>query len=210
MRVRSAWELPEPAAVLIAALAVVLAAARGTAQRAPFPAFPLGLAVAAERGAPVVSEAWIDERVAHANALFAPAGVSFVVGARRALDARFAHLETRADRHALGAELAGDVINVFLVASLRDVDDPAQMRRGVHWRPVEPAGAHFVVVSSIAGPDVLAHELGHFFGNPHSPVRNDIMSYEHDEGVTPFFEPHELTRIRQHARRFRARGEIRE
>jgi hypothetical protein len=184
--------------------------ARGQAQRAPFPPFPLGLAVAEEGGAAVVSEAWIAERVAHANAIFAPSGVSFVVSARRALDARWAHLETRADRHALGAELAPRVVNVFVVASLRDVDDPTQLRRGVHWRPVEPEGAHFVVVSSIAGPDVLAHELGHFFGNPHSPVRNDIMSYEHDEGVAPFFEPHELTRIRQHARRFRARGEIRE
>lgn len=189
------------------ALASLVTAGAARAQDA-FPVFPLAIAVATLDGAPVVDDAWIDTEVAQANAIFAPSGVSFEVRSRRALEARFAALETRADRHALGAELAAGMISVFVVGSLRDVDDPSQLRRGVHWRPAGMPGAHFVVVSRVAGPDVLAHELGHFFGNPHSDVPNDVMSYQRD-GTTPaFFERHEIVRIRRHARRFRARGEI--
>lgn len=188
--------------------ALVLVVATGAEAQATFPVFPLALAVATDAGAPVVDEAWIAEEIAQANTIFAPSGVSFTQRSRRALDERFARLETRADRHALGAEMTPSVINVFVVLSLRDVDDPTQMRRGVHWRPANLPGAHFVVVSSIAGPDVLAHELGHFFGNPHSDTPNDVMSYLRDGTVTPFFERAELGQIRRHARRFRARAEI--
>jgi hypothetical protein len=170
--------------------------------------FPIVLAVATDAGAPVVDDEWIRGELAAANLIFAPSHVSFAVRETRPLDARFAHLETRADRHALGAELRPEVINVFVVGSLRDVDDPSLMRRGVHWRPAGIPGAHFVVVSSISGPDVLAHELGHFFGNPHSDTPNDVMSYQRDGTITAFFEAHELTRIRRSARRFLARGEI--
>ncbi len=195
-------------ALTAAALALLVATA-ARAQQAPLPTFPLALAVAVgQTGAPVVDDAWITAEIAQANAIFAPAGVSFEERSRRALDARFAQLETRADRHALGAEMSASHVNVFVVLSLRDVDDPTQLRRGVHWRPVGMPGAHFVVVSSIAGPDVLAHELGHFFGNPHSDTPNDVMSYQRDGTVTPFFERAELTRIRRRARRFRATLEI--
>jgi hypothetical protein len=170
--------------------------------------FPIALAVAAEDGAAVVEEAWIDAELAQANAIFAPSGVSFTVGMRRALDTRFAAIETRSDRNALATELRGRMVNVFVVRSLRDVDDPSQMRRGVHWRPMAVPGAHFVIVSSIASSDVLAHELGHFFGNPHSTTPNAVMSYDRYGAVLPFFEPAEIVRIRRHARRFRERGEI--
>jgi hypothetical protein len=190
-------------AVALGALAAIAPA--GHAQE---PVFPISLAVATEEGTPVVDDAWIDLELGAANTIFAPSDVSFVVRERRALDARFTHLETRADRHALGEALQPGVINVFVVGSLRDVDDPSLMRRGVHWRPAGIPGAHFVIVSSISGPDVLAHELGHFFGNPHSDTPNDVMSYQRDGTVPAFFEAHELARIRRSARRFVTRGEI--
>ncbi|MEZ4468886.1 MAG: hypothetical protein R3F43_31770 [bacterium] len=41
-----------------------------------------------------------------------------------------ARLEDRADRNALGAFLQGGVVNAFIVASLRDVDDPTLLRQG--------------------------------------------------------------------------------
>ena len=186
---------------------VCLLAASAHAQ-ASFPVFPLAIAVAEDAGAPVVTDAWLEGEIAQANAIFAPSGVSFEQRSRRALDARFARLETRADRHALGAEMTPSMVNVFIVLSLRDVDDPTQVRRGVHWRPAEMPGAHFVVVASVAGPDVLAHELGHFFGNPHSETPNDVMSYLRDGTIVPFFERAEIAQIRRHAHRFRARGEI--
>ncbi len=212
MQLRPARQLRRPSAVLIAASLLAAGAAglgRGAEARAQDASvFPIALAVATEGGAPVVDEAWIEAELASANTIFAPAHVSFTVRETRPLDARFAHLETRADRHALGAELHDGVVNVFVVRSLRDVDDPSLMRRGVHWRPAGMPGAHFVIVSSISGPDVLAHELGHFFGNPHSDTPNAVMSYQRDGTVTAFFEPHELARIRRSARRFLARGEI--
>jgi hypothetical protein len=34
-----------------------------------------------------------------------------------------------------------------------------------------------VILSATARPTVLAHELGHFFGNGHSTVPNNVMSY---------------------------------
>jgi hypothetical protein len=190
--------------------AVLIALAANVRAQDAFPAFPLALHVAEENGAPVVDDAWIATEIAQANAIFAASGVSFEERSRVALDARRAHVETRADRHALGAELTAGRVNVFFVASLRDVDDTTLMRRGVHWRPAGMPGAHFVIVSSVSGPDVLAHELGHFFGNPHSDTPNDVMSYQRDGTVVPFFERAEIAQIRGHARRFRARSEIEE
>jgi hypothetical protein len=150
---------------------------------------------------PSVSDAWLREQVTTANTLFAPHGVEFRIEERYRLPDRHAELETRTDRHALGALLDSARIDVFIVRSLRDVDEPSLMRRGVHWRPTGIAGAHFVVVSMIAGPTVLAHELGHYFGNPHSPTPGNIMSYERGDGP-PFFDAAQGHRIRRLARSF--------
>lgn len=184
---------------LVAAL--VTASVPAAAQEA-FPTLPVRFAVAELDGAPVVTEAWLTSQVEHANRIFAPAGVSFEVDAIVPLDARHAMLEDRPDRHALGGELAPGVINVFVVASLRDVDDPSRLRMGVHWRPHGHPGAHLVIVSRTAAPTVLAHELGHFFGNrQHSETRGNIMSYDRGDGE-PFFDAAQIARIRRFARRF--------
>ncbi len=121
-----------------------------------------------------------------------------------------ARLENRRDRHALGRRQHPQRIDVFVVRSLRDVDEPERMRQGVHWRPRGDefdARAHFVIVSSIAGPTVLAHELGHYFGNGHSDVPGNIMSYERGD-VPPFFDDAQRARIRFSLRRFLAREEL--
>ncbi len=159
------------------------------------------VARAAASGAAGVTDEWLVAQVATANELFTPHGVAFVVSERRPLAEAHAQLESRADRHALGALLEPSRIDVFVVRSLRDVDDPTQMRRGVHWRPAGRPGAHLVVVSAIAGPNVLAHELGHYFGNPHSPTPGNIMSYERAD-VPLFFDAAQARRIRRSARRF--------
>jgi hypothetical protein len=171
---------------------------------------PLALTVATHEGRPVVRDAWLEEQVRQANTLFRPHGVAFRVVERHAMDASHARLENRRDRHALGHLMHPQRIDCFFVLSLRDVDDPSRHRQGVHWRPRGddfPEGAHFVIVSSIAGPTVLAHELGHFFRNGHSDTPGNIMSYESGDGP-PFFDATQGQRIRFELRRYLRSGEL--
>ncbi len=198
--------LPTIASGLALALAAAAPASRADE---PFPALGLRFAVAEVGGGQVVDGSWLTAQVAWANRIFEPAGVSFEQARVSGLDASHARLETRADRHALGAELSDDVINVFVVESLRDVDDPSRYRMGVHWRPRGHPGKHLVIVARHAVPTVLAHELGHFFGNHrHSDTPGNIMSYDRGE-VPPFFDAVQIRRIRAHARRFLRTGELR-
>jgi hypothetical protein len=158
---------------------------------------PIALHVATSGGAPVVDEAFLTERIARANEIFAAYGVQFAVKDRKPLAERHAAMETRADRDALGEYFSRGTVHVFCVASLRDVDEAERMRRGVHWHSTTHAGAHYVILSSIAGVDVLAHELGHYLGNPeHSDVAGNLMSYEHTE-VTPFLDDAQAARLRR-------------
>lgn len=194
----------------IALLVLASSAAGQPSAPAPFPTLAVAVTVALEDGAPVVDDAWVDEQVAGANAIFAPHGVTFRVVERETMPEAHARLEDRRDRHALGHRLHAQRIDAFFVRSLRDVDEPDRMRMGVHWRPRGEdfdARAHYVIVSSIAGPTVLAHELGHYFGNGHSDVPGNIMSYERGQ-VPPFFDAAQRARIRFSLRRFLARGEL--
>ena len=168
---------------------------------------PLCVAVVREDGHPVVSRPWVRRQVEMANRIFASAGLRFAVQKWRTVNDQHARLENRSDRHALGFLLAPDAINVFVVKSLRDVDEPDRMRFGVHWRPRSVPGAHFVILSSQAPEAVLAHELGHFFGNKHSSVPNNIMSYERSSDL-PFFNERQRRMIRLKLRQFLRRNEF--
>ena len=189
-----------------------LAAATALGQPAPraTTTLPLAVTTALEGEAPVVDDAWIDAQLEQANLLFAPHGVTFTIVERHTMPERHARLENRRDRHVLGHRLHRERVDAFFVRSLRDVDEPERMRQGVHWRPRGDAydpRAHYVIVSSIAGPTVLAHELGHYFGNGHSDVPGNIMSYERGDGP-PFFDAAQGARIRGSLRRFLERGEL--
>ena len=160
-------------------------------------------------GQPVAPPEFIELRVARANQIFAPYGVAFSIAERSVLPQRHAKLERREDRDALGAYVKRGAIHCFVVESLRDVDEPERMRRGVHWHSRSVAGAHFVIVSLLGGQDVLAHELGHFLGNPeHSPTPGNLMSYEHGPEL-PFLDASQLTRLRRALQRYLRSGEIR-
>jgi hypothetical protein len=139
----------------------------------------LGIAfhVAHLDGRSVVDDAFIDERLEQANLIFAPYEVAFARTTTQPLGPEHAVLENRADRDALGAEVGSGVIDCFVVRSFRDVDDPTDMRRGVHWHSQTRPGAHFVILSTIGGRYVLAHELGHYLGNPgHSEAPGNLMN----------------------------------
>lgn len=151
-------------------------------------------------GAAVPAEA-IQEQIEVANHIFEPTGVRFELIGVREISLAHSYLESRLDRNRLLRYLHPRVINVFTVDSMRDVDDPQQWRRGVHWHHPADTSQHFVVVTSIGPRTTLAHELGHFFGNhQHSLVGGNIMSYTH--GAHPCFDAMQIDRIMLHATRF--------
>lgn len=199
---------PAPLAV---ALALITAAWPSLAKKPraeePIPKLPLAVAIAQVDGRPVQTDAWLDAQIAESDRLFGEAGVTFTKASQRAIDQRYARLETRKDRDALAAELEKGRINVMVVASLRDVDDPKLFRMGVHWRPQADLRKHYVIVAASALPSTLAHELGHFFGNGHSNVQDNVMSYDRT-GATVFFDAAQKRKIKTFARIFLRSKEI--
>ena len=193
------------ACVRACVLACVLACppARTTYAREPI-VLPIAWHVVHEADGAVVSEQFLSERLARANA---PYGVAFAAVSSASLAPAHAALETKADRDALASAAVSGAINCFVVRSLRDVDDPAQMRRGVHWHA--PGGAHFVILSSIAGLNVLAHELGHFLGNrTHSERAGNLMSYLPGPGL-PVLDAAQQRKLERALRGYLARKELR-
>jgi len=161
----------------------------------------VAIAVAEEDGAPVQSDAWIDAQLAQANVLFEAAGVRFRWTARRPLPAPLTRAGSREDRDAFGGTMEPRAVNVSVIASLADVDEAGRFRMGVCWQNRKDHDKRYILLSSIARPSVLAHELGHFFGNPHSSVTDNVMSYDRTGGPV-FFDTAQLARI--HARAFAA------
>jgi hypothetical protein len=168
--------------------------------------FSLRVSIAVDdAGKPVAQPEWLAGEIDAAQSLFTPFGVQFTKTEGAPLEARLAHMETRADRDGLARHRSPHVIDVFVVDSLRDVDDPSQMRRGVHWHA--PSGAHYLILVASAPTTVLAHELGHYFGNPHSHVVDNIMSYERT-GASVFFDAAQGKRIASRAREYVRSGEL--
>jgi hypothetical protein len=196
----------------LAALSSVVgsAALANDAQAKPdeVPPLALDLVIAEFDGEPVVSEAWVDRQVAEAIRLMTPHGVSVAQVDRRTLGSALAELENANDRDAVAEHLHPRAINAFFVKSLRDVDKPDRFIRGVRWRHRRDLRKDYVIVSSIAGPLTLCHELGHFLGNGHSQVVNNVMSYKHEDYDKIAFDKAQGAKMRQVARRLLATKKV--
>ncbi|CAN5863056.1 hypothetical protein BH11MYX3_BH11MYX3_24540 [soil metagenome] len=137
--------------------------------------FALRLHVArTEDGGAVVEPAWIAAQIAMANHHFEPIETSFQVAGVDFLPADAARVEDRAERSAFASRTGGTVIDVFFTGYLADVDKPGAFIRGVTWHIGEER--RLIILSAVAPERTLAHELGHFFGLPHSKYAISIMN----------------------------------
>lgn len=128
---------------------------------------------------PVVAPVWFAEQVFEANRLFGEIDVGFEVVEVRNEPAALAKIDTRTQRDHLGRDDGGHgpgVVHVWVVLRLADVDIEGDEIRGVHWRDRADTTRRIIILSSIAGPRTLAHEMGHFFGLPHSTHAASIMN----------------------------------
>lgn len=143
------------------------------------PPLPVSIAIAEdEDGAPVQVGEWADAQLAEARRIYRRFGVHLRKAEARKLDPRFAKLTSRADRDALASELEKGVLNVFVVGSLRDVDDDRLYRMGVHWAPNGDLKRQYVIIAASAAKTTLAHEIGHYFRLQHAFVQDNLMSYQ--------------------------------
>jgi hypothetical protein len=135
----------------------------------------LHLHVVADEHGKIANQEWIDMELGAANRHFAPLDVRFQLARIDALPASALHVETSADRDAIAeGRLAGRAIHVFVVGQLDDIEAEG-IAYGVNWhRPND--SRRYLIISVQALERTLAHELGHFFGLPHSSYAISIMN----------------------------------
>ena len=123
---------------------------------------------------PIATAEWVERQLATANKHFAALDVAFQVVGVEALPATAERVEDRQERTSFAPRMKGRVIDVFITGHLDDIDKPGAMAYGVTWWT--KSDRKLIIVSTQAWEKTLAHELGHFFGLPHSKYAISIMN----------------------------------
>ena len=85
-------------------------------------------------------------------------------------------------------------------------EETRRYRKGVAWTQ-RTTGARDIILSAAAPATVLAHELGHFFGNGHSSVPDNLMSYTRSGGKA-FLDDAQVARVHAFATKLLAAGRL--
>ena len=170
--------------------------------------FGIHLHVVQTETGPVQDVAWVTAQIEQAQRHFALIDTSFEIVAADTVPASELEIDDRDERDALGhARFSRGVVHVFVVGRLADVDIDGSEIRGVHWRERADRTHRWIILSRIAGSLVLSHELGHFFGLPHSTydisLMNKAVRLTAMVSELTFAEP-EVARMRKHRDRMLA------
>jgi hypothetical protein len=122
---------------------------------------------------PGVDEGWLKAQIGEANARLQSVGVAVEIVEVKTRPPALARITTTAQRNALLDLGKQTPLRLFVVDHLADADDPKEHIRGVTWRRRDEFA---VILWTGANRWVLAHELGHVFGLPHSREHTSIMN----------------------------------
>ncbi len=167
---------------MVAMVVVVLIACQSEARagaQAPEPTLIFPIRVHARPSVEI--DEWVSSQLEIVNLRFAAAGVQFEVVERFWLAAEYDEITSLEELARMVRADADEhvAIDVFVVDSFVDLDDPDHehvIERGTTLRQgLEPDTPGFVLLTQV-DVAVFAHELGHYFGLPHTPRSTDLMS----------------------------------
>ena len=167
------------------------------------PIFPVDVAVTSDEQGGVVSRAWIDAEMAVAERIYGPLGFHVRIDHVRALGTELARIEDPRMRDRFAPLVTPREVQVFIVRSLRDNEQVGVYRGGVTWDSHTTPSRRFIILAATAFGSTLAHEMGHFFGiQPHSSVKNNLMSYDRDDALV-FLDASQQSIVKNTARYLR-------